>query len=217
MSTPRLSPEELRRLLQAGESEHVEFKQRLTDGRLAARELAALANSGGGWLIVGVRRDTSIVGVEGAERTRELIESSARNVEPRPALDVYVDTVEGATLVVAHVDGGTQLFVGPDGAISRRTRDGHRLAFSGTELESALRLRATAEHRPADSTIADLLDRMNQTLAQTAENAETERAAAAGEREAAQRARGWRSRTTDCVGGAIVGIVVVAVASRVFG
>src|SRR6187401_244778 len=98
MSTRRLSRDELQELLRAGESEHVEFKQRLVDERLAARELAALANSGGGWLVVGVRRDTLIVGVDNAERTRELIESSARNIEPRPTLDVYVDTVDGAEL-----------------------------------------------------------------------------------------------------------------------
>jgi predicted HTH transcriptional regulator len=49
-----LDDERLRSLLEAGESEHLEFKVSLPPEREIARQLVALANSGGGTLLIGV-------------------------------------------------------------------------------------------------------------------------------------------------------------------
>jgi predicted HTH transcriptional regulator len=46
----------------SGEDEHLEFKVSLRDPRLAARQLASLANSGGGRLVVGFDEERGPIG-----------------------------------------------------------------------------------------------------------------------------------------------------------
>lgn len=56
--------QELVRLVSLGEGEHLEFKRRVPDGPRIAREVIALANSGGGRLLLGVGDDGRIEGLQ---------------------------------------------------------------------------------------------------------------------------------------------------------
>lgn len=55
---------ELTRLASFGEGEHLEFKRRVPDGPRIAREAIALANSGGGRLLLGVSDDGRVEGLQ---------------------------------------------------------------------------------------------------------------------------------------------------------
>lgn len=54
---------ELTRLVALGEGEHLEFKRRVPEGSRIAREVIALANSGGGRLLLGVADNGDIEGL----------------------------------------------------------------------------------------------------------------------------------------------------------
>jgi len=62
MNTFNLNPEELNRIILAGEGPTVEFKEHFTPD--IAREIAAFANAGGGVILLGVADDSTVVGVD---------------------------------------------------------------------------------------------------------------------------------------------------------
>jgi predicted HTH transcriptional regulator len=211
----RAEDAELVELLRQGESREVEFKKRIPDARIAAREMAAIANSGSGRLIVGVEEGLGAIGLEDPESTRRLIDNAIHLIEPPPHVDTYVREVNGRAVVVADVQGPSPPYVGPDGAIARRASDGARLAFSGAELQAAFRDKAAAAARPPDEEIAEALERMNtqleeanSRLQETLQQLYEERQLAARERSEAQRARGWRALL---VGWAVSGLIGAAI------
>lgn len=58
--------QDLHQLVVAGEGLHLEFKRRVPRGRRIAKEVIALANTGGGHILLGVGDDGSILGVRDA-------------------------------------------------------------------------------------------------------------------------------------------------------
>lgn len=74
---------ELWPLLKEGEGTHTEFKGDFTkQAHDIAKELAALANSGGGVLLLGVEDDGSIKGIPDADRAVERLAGIARSCKP---------------------------------------------------------------------------------------------------------------------------------------
>ncbi|MGW4541381.1 AlbA family DNA-binding domain-containing protein [Streptomyces chartreusis] len=70
MSAERLTIQAVRQMLQEGESQWVEFKGTLTNASTAARDVAAMANSGGGNIIVGVDAEGNPLGLSPKSRAR---------------------------------------------------------------------------------------------------------------------------------------------------
>ncbi|GFP25386.1 hypothetical protein HKBW3S43_01417 [Candidatus Hakubella thermalkaliphila] len=60
---------ELRAILAESESEGIEFKRSLSDLNRLVEEIAALANTRGGYLVVGVRDDGSVSGLDVRKNT----------------------------------------------------------------------------------------------------------------------------------------------------
>src|SRR6185437_12364207 len=73
-------------LAQGGENQQIELKERLPQARELAKELTALANSGGGVLIIGVADDGEVIGWRPADadvavrRMREIAGSALPNL-----------------------------------------------------------------------------------------------------------------------------------------
>lgn len=108
-----VTQDELLRRIRDGENDHTELKQLPADGVLnssaIAKALAALANSGGGELIVGVRDNGEILGVgdrEAADKVqrqiRQIADSAVRPPVPRR---LSVLDVNGKLVIVATVPG----------------------------------------------------------------------------------------------------------------
>jgi hypothetical protein len=98
-----LGEQELRRLIAAGEDAGVERKARLPRDGLAP-SVAAFANSGGGWLLLGVEDDATICGLAVPGRAqphdwaRELLQ---RAIDPLPDFrTTSVSTPDGEVLVI---------------------------------------------------------------------------------------------------------------------
>jgi predicted HTH transcriptional regulator len=104
-----MTESDLLRILARGEDSRHQFKRDATNADGMAAELAALANSGGGTVFLGVADDGSIAGLDAAavRRLNQLI-SNAASQHVRPPLHPQthnVQTVQGLVLVVSVPDG----------------------------------------------------------------------------------------------------------------
>jgi len=59
-----MQPKEILEIISGGESSTVEFKRKISSELKIAKEIAAFANTLGGWLFLGVDDDGTVVGVE---------------------------------------------------------------------------------------------------------------------------------------------------------
>lgn len=99
------------REIQQGEGKTLEFKQQLPRGEQLAKTLVAFANTSGGKLIIGVNDQRQIVGVQGDEF--DLMDQIASMLysqcQPTLLPNIYLETLQGKTLVVVQVHRGSQL------------------------------------------------------------------------------------------------------------
>jgi predicted HTH transcriptional regulator len=143
-----MTPEQLSELLADGEGPHVEFKHRASDPRFLADALAALANTRGGALLVGVDDRLwgagdpyeAVVGVEDVAEARDVLGRALRQVDPELSIDVSEVSVDGKVVLVAEVGEqglGAGPFVGPFG-IRVRTEHGATRPMPKEQLLDAL-------------------------------------------------------------------------------
>lgn len=90
-----MTPDQLKILLQEGEGTMLEYKESLSAS--FARELVALANTLGGRILLGVRDDGSVIGINDSNELRARVQDIARNCDP--PVQVLVEPV-GKVLVV---------------------------------------------------------------------------------------------------------------------
>jgi ATP-dependent DNA helicase RecG len=88
---------------------HTEFKERLDSPDDLAREIVAFANTDGGQIIVGVRNDRAVVGVDDPDAVARFVDNVAfNNCEP-PITVVQEVVAEGArSVLVVNVPRGSQ-------------------------------------------------------------------------------------------------------------
>ena len=92
-----MTPNDLKILIQEGEGTTLDFKEGLPSS--FARELVALANTIGGKILLGVRDNGTVVGVEDSNHLRARIQDIARNCDP--PVHVIVEPVH--KVLVVHV------------------------------------------------------------------------------------------------------------------
>jgi predicted HTH transcriptional regulator len=94
----------LRRIIEEGESDTVEFKRKFSGFEKIAREMIALANTRGGILLIGVDDDGSIVGVRSEKSEVDLITATAENYAS-PPIEAEIDIVDidGEDVVVVRI------------------------------------------------------------------------------------------------------------------
>lgn len=104
-----ITPEEIRRLVQAGESLEVEFKREVNDDELI-EAVVCLANSRGGWLLIGVDKDGTIVGARprhgsrtDPQRIEALVANRTRSSFTPLAVKAEVVTVGGREVIAIRV------------------------------------------------------------------------------------------------------------------
>ena len=129
-----MTPEELNALIGQGEGPMLEFKESLPSS--LARELAALANTQGGTILLGVRDDGTVAGVEDSNHLRARIRDIARKCDP--PVQVWEESV-GKVLAV-HVNEGEVKpvqcrdgFFARQGAMTQKLTRSEILGFFQTE------------------------------------------------------------------------------------
>lgn len=98
---------ELRRLISAGETLHVDFKERFSTHRELAKDLVCFANTDGGTVLFGVADDRSIVGVEDVDRLAVQIDEVAyEHCEPPVTAVTEAVELDGNSVVAVRVPKG---------------------------------------------------------------------------------------------------------------
>lgn len=94
----------LQRLIQGGETAQVEFKQQFTGPDKMAREISALANTAGGWLIVGVSDQGKILGVSTPEvLQKHLMDTCLYYLDPSVEAEAAVVDLQTRQVVVQEI------------------------------------------------------------------------------------------------------------------
>ncbi|GAB3195707.1 putative HTH transcriptional regulator [Pontibacter aydingkolensis] len=86
-STPYNPLEELRRMILRGENDTVDFKQRVTQPEKIARTLVSFANTRGGTILIGVKDNGYICGIDPEEELHTLRLASEHYCDPPVALE----------------------------------------------------------------------------------------------------------------------------------
>ncbi|WP_406021997.1 ATP-binding protein [Nocardioides sp. NBC_00850] len=116
-----MTPEKVLELVNAGESETVEFKAGLPNPTQIAQHLAAFANASGGSLVLGVSEQSGtphVVGVD-ADRAEIYVGKALQLLEPSPAVLTTRTFVGADEVVVVEVVAGRRLTLAPSGLFVR--------------------------------------------------------------------------------------------------
>ena len=124
-------------LITEGEHQQQDFKFEISDARKIAKTLSAFANTDGGRLLIGVKDNGKIAGVQSAEE-QYMIEAAAQ-LYCSPAISVAMQTymVEGKAVLVAQVKES------PQKPIYAKDETGKRMAYLRVKDENIL---ATSVH-----------------------------------------------------------------------
>lgn len=108
----------IKKLISGGENQRVDFKYCINDSRKIAKTLSAFANTEGGTLLLGVRDNGSIAGVN-SEEEYYMIDSAARLFcSPEVPIIIRQHMINGKTIIEVEVGKGSHrpyLAKGEDG------------------------------------------------------------------------------------------------------
>jgi hypothetical protein len=100
------SEENLENLIHGGESETLEFKEKVPDKWALAATVTAFANSGGGRLLIGVNDSAEIVGCELEKLADRFTNIVHAHCEPAPSFTTGALTIRDTNIVVVNVPPG---------------------------------------------------------------------------------------------------------------
>lgn len=96
----------IRKLIEAGENQTLDFKFAINDSRKIARTLAAFSNTDGGKLLIGVRDNGSIAGIRSDEEIYMVDTASHLFCRPEIKFTTKQHTVSGKTILEVEVMKG---------------------------------------------------------------------------------------------------------------
>ena len=121
-----MAPHDLQKLIAGGETYIVEFKRDLNDDELT-EAVVCLANGDGGWLLIGVENDGTVVGA--APRHGSTTQSPrvaalvANKTSPPLNVEVSVEHLDGVDIVVVRVPKASSVVATTSGRYVRRAID----------------------------------------------------------------------------------------------
>ena len=116
--------DEVKEIIGQPESTVLEYKSTLPTANSIARDIAAFANTEGGWLIIGVQESRNqsmeVIGVPYDIPALAVIESSLMRLKPKPRIDHNFIKFNGKNLYVIKVEKISPLTIAENGKIFRR-------------------------------------------------------------------------------------------------
>ena len=96
-------------LIENGENYHCEFKRKFSSHKKIAKEMIAFANSGGGFILLGIDDDGKVVGLESEKSEANLIQETANNFcEPLIAYNIEYKELKGKEIIIVEVPESDQ-------------------------------------------------------------------------------------------------------------
>ncbi len=96
-------PEGLQKMIKEGESQTLDFKQRVTDLAKIARTLTSFANTEGGKIIVGVSDQGWVAGIDPAEEKFAIEEAAKQYCFPPVELYCVEDELDGLGILIVEI------------------------------------------------------------------------------------------------------------------
>lgn len=155
------SPDEIKRLIQAGESSRIEFKEDSVHNDRLAMEIAAFANFKGGTILLGVSDTGDIAGLTRGDNEERVMNICSTVIEPRLIPEYEHAIVEEKKIALITVDVGVE----KPYAVLRQGRRQYFIRVGSTVRESTQRelmrmfqdsARLHAEVLPTTAEMADL-------------------------------------------------------------
>jgi predicted HTH transcriptional regulator len=108
--------------LSLGEAQDLEFKQMLPKGNQLSRTVTAMANTVGGWILLGIRDDGTIVGLEtDLDKAQTTVSEAIQCVSPVPKTRIQIVLIEQKKLLVTRIERAPHpIFHTFEGAIYQR-------------------------------------------------------------------------------------------------
>lgn len=130
---------ELLKLIEQGESQLLDFKYCISDSRKIARTLAAFANTNGGRLLIGVRDNGSIAGIQSEEEFYMIDAAASLFCKPPVKYNVVQHHSEGKTVLEVEIEkSGTRPVYSKDDSgkwIAYSRKDDQNLAVNRVILK----------------------------------------------------------------------------------
>lgn len=93
----------IQNLIEEGEHEHQDFKFKISDARKIARSISAFANNSGGHLLIGVKDNGKVVGVESDEEIYMIEQAASMYCQPEQEVKCQSYRVEGKSVLKVDV------------------------------------------------------------------------------------------------------------------
>jgi predicted HTH transcriptional regulator len=132
----------LRKLVSAGEGQHLEFKRKAAFPDKVVRELIAFANSGGGVLLVGVDDDGNLAGLKYPEEEWLVVEKELGNCRPAIPLKHQIIRIDAKRFILQiNVEASPQRphYYTKEGAKLYFVREGDQSLRASRELVEVIR------------------------------------------------------------------------------
>lgn len=94
-------------LIAQGEHQQLDFKYEVEDARKIAKSMSAFANTDGGRLLLGVKDNGKIAGVDSEEELYVIEAAAEMYCEPRVTIDAQLHTVEGKGVLEVNIPPST--------------------------------------------------------------------------------------------------------------
>jgi hypothetical protein len=108
MISPNLNSD-LKRLIQKGENQQLDFKFEITDSRKIAKTLVAFSNTDGGTLLIGVKDNGRIAGVRTDEEFFMVQAAAGMYCKPEVTFESKRWNIEGKTVLEVKIPKGAQM------------------------------------------------------------------------------------------------------------
>ncbi len=93
----------IQNLIEEGEHEHQDFKFKISDARKIARSISAFANNSGGHLLIGVKDNGKVVGVESDEEVYMIEQAATMYCRPEQQVKCQTYRVGGKSVLKVDV------------------------------------------------------------------------------------------------------------------
>ena len=182
--------ERLRGLLTSEESETLEFKRTVPDPRVLAREITALANTKGGFVILGIDENRKIVGID-AEKAKRAYQNAEKLVAPQSIGKFYLAEIDGRNIGVVEIPTTASPLYNtlPSGAVYQRS-GARTVPISASHIVERFKEFLPSENLDVTSQVAK--------LAITIETLNTK----------LEESNSWKSKARDMMLGGIIGAVI---------
>lgn len=97
----------IQNLIEEGEHEHQDFKFQISDARKIARSISAFANNSGGRLLIGVKDNGNIAGVESDEEIYMIEQAATMYCRPSQQVAFSIYKVEGKIVLKVDIASAT--------------------------------------------------------------------------------------------------------------